>query len=175
MNPWLFKCLTPPTLCSLLPNARISAGMTYLAVHLATTDRLAWAAEITTKKKKSCFRPQNKLLTLSSLKGYTLCKAYKDANRINFARRKRMRKELKIIPHLNVMRTPSMQPEISDYLKINSKPLSLNRRDYFTSASFERLETHTYDAKFKKASAWGSLTSLGMLHFYWTDCLGLRK
>lgn len=104
----------PNTTNSLLPNARISAGMTYLAcIWQQQTD---WH-EQQKEQKKSCFRPQNKLLTLSSLKGYTLCKAHKYANRKNFVRRKRMRKELKIIPHLNVMQTPNMQPEISRLLK----------------------------------------------------------
>lgn len=115
MNPWSFKCITPPTwLCSLLLNAGISAGMTYLAC--IWQQQADWHKQ-QKEQKKSCFCPQNKLLTLSSLKGYILCKAYKYANRKNFARRKRMRKELKIIPHLNVMQTPNAQPEISRLFK----------------------------------------------------------
>lgn len=88
--------------------------MTYLAcIWQQQTD---WH-EQQREQKKSCFRPQNKLLTLSLLKGYTLCKAYKYANRKTFAGWKRMRTELKIIPHLNVMQTPNTPPEISRRFK----------------------------------------------------------
>lgn len=109
------KHVTPLVwLCSLLVSATISAGMTYLAcIWQQEADWHKWQKE----QQKSCLRPQNNLLTLSSLKGCMLCKTCKYANRQNFARRKRVREELKTPPHLNIMQTPDMQPEISGLFK----------------------------------------------------------